>query len=84
MPQATQKPAASGQNIQPDPVATSATRASAPERPERSQDAPARSSSVEEQAIRAAFLAQLSSSELLAVVRDPADRVLPDTPDAVA
>lgn len=39
--------------------------------------------SVEELAIRAAFQAQLTTGELLSVVRDPADLVLPDAPKAL-
>ena len=37
--------------------------------------------SPEEVAIRAAFLAQLANSELLTIVRDPADNMLPGSPD---
>ena len=47
------------------------------------QSAPAEKTeapSAEEQAIRAAFQAQLSMSDLLNVVRDPADVLLPDAP----
>ena len=72
---ATVKPVDAG--TEPSQTAHGAPRA------HDADEAPRSSASIEEQAIRAAFQAQLTTGELLSVVRDPADLLLPDAPQAV-